>query len=283
MLGLAFAAYLKYLSLNENAPEQDIPGEILEVSFIDVGQGDCILISCGGENMLIDCGEMSEFKSVKNYLDSRDVESLKYVVGTHPHSDHMGGMADVVRAYDIGEFIIPPLNDENIPTSLYFEKFLDAAEDADLKLTAAKPGRKEQIGSAEFEIIYPDRCEGSNANNYSVGIILRHGETGFIFTGDAEIAAEEEMVRSGRLEHINVYKAGHHGSSTSSSDDLLEAIRPDIAVISCGKDNNYGHPSPEALKRIEKFTGKIYRTDESGTVKIISDGTALEITEEKRK
>lgn len=253
------------------------------MSFVDVGQGDCILISCDGENMLIDCGEMSEFKTVKKYLDSQGVKSFEYVVGTHPHSDHMGGMADVVRTYDIGEFIIPPLNDENIPTSLYFEKFLDAAEERDLNLSAAKTGRKERIGSAEFEIIYPDRCKGSNANNYSVGIILRHGENSFIFTGDAESSAEEEMVSSGRLEKIDVYKAGHHGSKTSSSKAFLEAVRPDIVVISCGKDNKYGHPTPEALKRIKKFTDEIYRTDESGTVKIISDGTALEITEEKRK
>lgn len=227
--------------------------------------------------MLIDCGEMSEFKKVKSYLDSEGVKSLEYVIGSHPHSDHMGGMADVIRTYDIGEFIIPPLNDENIPTSLYFEKFLDAAEEKNIKLRAAKTGRKEHIGSAEFEIIYPDQCKGSNANNYSVGIILRHGENSFIFTGDSETSAEAEMVKSGRLEHISVYKADHHGSKTSSSADFLGAISPDIVVISCGKDNKYGHPSPEALKRIKKFTDKIYRTDECGTVKIISDGADLEV------
>lgn len=233
--------------------------------------------------MLIDCGEMSKSKDVKNYLDSQGVKSFEYVIGTHPHSDHMGGMADIIRTYDIGEFIIPPLNDDNIPPTLYFEKFLDAVEDRHVKLRASKTGRKEQIGSAEFEIIYPDRCKGSNANNYSVGIILRHGENSFIFTGDAEASAEEEMVKSGRLEHVNVYKAGHHGSSTSSSDYFLKAIKPDIVVISCGKGNNYGHPSKEALNRIKKLTDKIYRTDESGTVKIVSDGTILEIMEDKRK
>lgn len=254
----------------------------LEVSFIDVGEGDCVLISCDDENMLIDCGESTEFENVSAYLDSQGVNEFKYVVGTHPHSDHMGGMADIVRTYDIGEFIIPPLTDEDIPTTQYFEKFLEAVEERNkdgkkIALTPSTDVESEKIGSAEFEIIYPDECKGENANNYSVCIILRHGENSFIFTGDAETSAEEKMVDSGRLEHVNVYKVGHHGSSTSSSEVFLEAIRPDIAVISCGKKNKYGHPASEALERIKKFTDKIYRTDECGTVKIVSDGTSLEI------
>lgn len=227
--------------------------------------------------MLIDCGEASEAENVRRCLNKEEIEAFDFVVATHPHSDHMGGMAEIVKSYDIGEFIMPSLAERDVPTTLYFEKFLDAAEEKELKVTKAEAGRKGKLGDARWEIVAPVSDEYSNTNNYSVGIVLYHGENSFIFTGDAEASAEEEMVNSGRFGHIDVYKAGHHGSKTSSSELFMDTISPDIAVISCGRGNSYGHPDVEALNEIRRYTDEIYRTDMCGSVEITSDGKELEV------
>lgn len=253
----------------------------LTVNFIDVGQGDCIFISSEKENMLIDCGEASESVNVIEYLNDMGVKRIDYVVGTHPHSDHMGGMADIIRTYDIGEVIIPHLDDSDIPTTRYFENFLDACSEKGLYITEAELGRTISLGDAAAEIIAPNSSNYSGANNYSVGILLTHGKNDFLFTGDAEKLAEEEMLESGRLEHVRVYKAGHHGSDTSSSEDFLRVVSPDYSVIMCGAGNSYGHPHDEVVERLEEYTRNIYRTDLNGTVVFESDGINLQVRTER--
>lgn len=253
----------------------------LTVHFIDVGQGDSILIKAGDDAMLIDCGEIGKAPIVENYLANQGVDQLDYVIGTHPHSDHMGCMDEIVNYYDIGEFILPHLPDKDIPTTKYFERFLDAAEAHDLKVTEAKIGRKIQLGDAECEIIAPCSEKYSNTNNYSVGVIIRHGGNSFLLTGDAEASAEKEMLESGRLADIDVYKAGHHGSDTSSSDEFLDKASPEIAVISCGTGNSYGHPKQSTLDKFEERGIEVYRTDLSGSVKITSDGKELSVKTER--
>ena len=163
-------------------------------------------------------------------------------------------------------FSLPHLDDSDIPTTKYFERFLNAAENKGLEITEAELGRIFDIGEAECEIIAPCSDDYNNTNNYSVGVIIRHGENGFIFTGDAEKSAEKEMIDSGKLVDIDVYKAGHHGSDTSSSEEFLKIIKPDIAVISCGEGNSYGHPCDITLENLSKYTDKVYRTDLSGTI-----------------
>lgn len=253
----------------------------LSVHFIDVGQGDCIYITAGGSNMLIDCGEASASDKVISYLNDRGVEKLDYVVATHPHSDHMGGMSTIIDTYTIGEMIMPHLDDRDIPTTRYFEKFLDSCSNKGLYITEAQTGRKIRLGDAEAEIIAPVGSGYNNANNYSVGIMLSHGKNDFLFTGDAEVLAEKEMIESGRLEHVRVYKAGHHGSSTSSSEEFLEIISPDYAVIMCGEGNSYGHPHDEVVERLEEYVKQIYRTDLNGTIVFESDGINLRIRTER--
>ncbi len=259
--------------------ETDI--EKLSVHYIDVGQGDSIYITSGGEGMLIDCGESGDTDRVISYLDNMGVAKIDYVVGTHPHSDHMGGMSKIVEHFDIGEMIIPHIDDSDTPTTKYFEKFLTACAEKGLSLTEAELGRKIKVGDAELEIIAPDSTDYSNVNNYSVGFIMHHGENSFIFTGDAEKLAEDEMLESGRLEDIDVYKAGHHGSDTSSSEDFLNVIKPDYAVISCGEGNSYGHPNDITIENLSRFTDKIYRTDLCGTVVFESDGRKLTVRTER--
>ena len=255
--------------------------EKLSVHYIDVGQGDSIYITSGGEGMLIDCGESGDADSVISYLDNMGVVKIDYVVGTHPHSDHMGGMSKIVEHFDIGEMIIPHIDDSDTPTTKYFEKFLNACAEKSLSLTEAELGRKIEVGDAEFEIIAPNSQDYSNVNNYSVSFIMHHGENSFIFTGDAEKLAENEMIEKNVLEDIDVYKAGHHGSDTSSSEDFLNIIKPDYAVISCGEGNSYGHPNDITIENLNKFTDKIYRTDLCGTVVFESDGKELTVETER--
>ena len=253
----------------------------LQVHFIDVGQGDCIYIAAGRQNMLIDCGESSSIDKVLSYLNGLGVTSLDYVIGTHPHSDHMGGMSSIVETYDIGEFIILHLADEDIPTASYFLKFLNAAEKYDVKLAEAETGREFTVGDAHCEIIAPNGEGYNDLNDYSVSVMLRHGENSFIFTGDAEAVSEKEMIASGRLTHADVYKAGHHGSNSSGHPEFLSIISPEIAVISCGAGNYYGHPKDATLERLSVYTDNIFRTDLCGNILIKSDGNELTVSTER--
>lgn len=290
MLALAFLIAVTILDYFGHNPmdwlEEKLYGgtvcsDDLEVHFIDVGQGDSVFITAGGVNMLIDSGESGEAKNVINYLDSCGVKKLDYVVATHPHSDHMGGMSTIINTYQIGQVIMPHLDDRDIPTTRYFEKFLDACDAKGLGITEAMLGSRISIGDAEAEIIAPSSQSYSGANNYSIGIILTHGRNSFIFTGDAETASEKEMVESGRLRKVRVYKAGHHGSDTSSSDEFLKAIAPEYAVISCGAGNSYGHPCKSTLEKLEHYTKEIYRTDLNGSIVFESDGINLQVRTER--
>lgn len=253
----------------------------LSVHYIDVGQGDSIYITSGDEGMLIDCGESGDTDRVISYLDNMGVSKINYVVGTHPHSDHMGGMSKIVEHFEIGEMIIPHIDDSDTPTTKYFERFLNACAEKNLSLTEAELGRNITLGDAELKIIAPNSLDYSNINNYSIGLIMHHGENSFIFTGDAEKLAEEEMIEKNLLEDIDVYKVGHHGSDTSSSMDFLNVIKPDYAVISCGEGNSYGHPNDITIENLSKFTDKIYRTDLMGTIVFTSDGKSLDVKTER--
>ncbi len=253
----------------------------MQVHFIDVGQGDCTYITAGGVSMLIDCGEASEYELVEAYLDRLGVKRIDYVVATHPHSDHMGGMSEVIDNYKIGEVIFPYLDDSDFPTSKYFEKFLDSCDAKGLEITEARVGSVIYIGDARAEIIAPLSDDYSGANDYSIGIILTHGNNDFLFTGDAEKYAEKEMLSGGRLREVDVYKVAHHGSDTSTSADFLDAISPDYAVIMCGEGNSYGHPHDVIVKRLEKYVRQIYRTDINGSIVFESDGINMQIRAER--
>lgn len=253
----------------------------IEVHFIDVGQGDCIFIDSTEKNMLIDCGEASESDVVTAYLNKLGVDRLDYVVATHPHSDHMGGMSDIITAYDVGEVIMPYLDDSDIPDTNYFEKFLDACSAKGLYITDAEKGRRIPLGDAYAEIIAPCSDNYGNVNNYSIGIILDHGDNDFLFTGDAEALAEQEMLESGMLRQVRVYKAGHHGSDTSSSPEFIEAISPEIVVVMCGANNSYGHPHGSVMELLDEYADKIYRTDISGSIVFESNGYNLQIRTER--
>ena len=249
----------------------------LRVHFIDVGQGDSILIQAGEQAMLVDAGTNESGSVVTEYLRSLNITKLDYLIGTHPHEDHIGGLDDVIHSFDIGTVIMPNVSH----TTQTYEDVLDALLEKNLTVTAPHPGDSYSIGDASFTVLSPSAeiaeqaAENDDLNNLSVGIRLVYGSNAFVLCGDAESDSEEAMVESGLDLKADVLKAGHHGSSTSTSDAFLAAVDPDYAVISCGKDNSYGHPHQETMDKLNAADISIFRTDEQGTVVAVSDGSSI--------
>lgn len=245
------------------------PESELQVHFIDVGQADCILLVNKEESMLIDAGNNADGELVTAYLQSQGITSLTYAVGTHPHEDHIGGLDTVIENFQIQNLLMPKIQ-TNTKT---FEDVLDAAIEKDLRITAPKQGDSFSLGTATVTAVH---CyETDDLNNASIILRVDFGETSFLFTGDAEREAENAVLLSGVNIDCDVLKAGHHGSSTSSSRAFLDAVSPEYAVISCGVDNSYGHPHRETIQAFQNRGITVYRTDEQGNVRVFSDGKTL--------
>ncbi|MBQ9701121.1 MAG: MBL fold metallo-hydrolase, partial [Lachnospiraceae bacterium] len=245
---------------------KDVSGE-LQIHYIDVGQGDATLIQCDGMNMLIDAGENDKGMQVRVYLEKQGVKKLDYVIGTHPDSDHIGGLDVVIYNFDCGTILMP---DYEKDTKTY-DDVIQTIKNKHYKITEPIVGTTYELGQAEFTIIAPNR-DYDDANDASIGLVLTYGEQSFLFTGDAEEAAEADIVKNGIDIQAKVYKAGHHGSRTSSSEELLELVKPEIVVISCGEDNSYGHPHADILNYCRTNKIPVYRTDMQGTIVVKTDG-----------
>lgn len=256
-----------------NSNETFAYGESVVVRYLDVGQADSILVQSEGINMLIDAGTNSSGQTVVKDLEDLGVTKIDYLIGTHPHEDHIGGMDDIIKNFDIGIIYMPKIQ-TNTKT---FEDVLDAVSEKGLKITSPKKGDEFEVGGARCEIM-TDRIEDtSNLNLSSIVIRMTYGTQSFLFMGDAEKENEETR----QWPQTTVLKVGHHGSSTSSSTQFLNEVQPQISVISVGKDNKYGHPTKTTINKLEKIKTKIYRTDESGTITITSDGKKCIVTTEK--
>ncbi len=252
-------------------------GQTLTVSFLDVGQGDSVFIELpDSRTMLIDASESNYAGQIESYIRGRGHSKIDYLVATHPHSDHIGGMSAIVNAFDIGEVWMPDADS----TTATYEKLLTAISDKGLKIHTAKAGKvilEEE--SLRISLLAPCSDSYSDLNNYSAVIKLTYGAARFLFTGDAEKLSEEEMLASGADLSADVLKIGHHGSSTSSSEAFLKAVAPSFGVISCGKDNSYGHPHQETLTAAEQLQIPLLRTDLEGTIVFSSDGSEIKRTE----
>lgn len=251
-----------------------------EVHFIDVGQGDCTLVISGGEVMVVDSGERDDRNTAVKYLKSQGVVDIKYLIATHPHSDHIGEMEDILQQFRVENFIMPKVKNEYVPTTKIYEDMLTEIKSQGLKITKAENFSFE-LGNCTVELFTP-KNDYENLNNYSTLVKVTHKENSFLITGDCEITEEEDILSQGFDLNSKVLKAGHHGSSTSSSVDFLNEVLPRYAVISCGAGNKYGHPHDETLRRLRKYADDIYITTESGTIVFKSDGEGLtvEVTKE---
>ncbi|MDF2590135.1 MAG: hypothetical protein K0S41_3976 [Anaerocolumna sp.] len=270
--------YLSYIFITKTANNpNDFENEVqtasnhekLQVHFIDVGQADATLITYGDYSMLIDGGNVEDGELVSDYLADQGIKQLDYVIGTHPHEDHIGGIDDIVRNYPINLFFMP---DYKMDTDVYKDVINELVQ-KDLVITKPVVGSKYTLGDCYFTIISPNSSDyGDNANNYSIGIKLTYKDTSFVMAGDAEELSEDEMLKNNIDITADVYKVSHHGSYTSNSVGFLKAIDPTYAVISVGKENKYGHPNIEVLNRLIDDDVQIYRTDDNGTIIVTSDG-----------
>ena len=232
----------------------------LRVYCLDVGQGDSILITNNNKTMLIDASTNEMGSRVVKYLNDLGIKKIDYLVGTHPHEDHIGGLDNVIKNFDIGTIYMPNV----VATTKTFEEVIDAISAKKLKVTSPKTGDKFTVGNAECEVM-SIRNDKDDYNNCSIVIKMDFNNVSYLFTGDAE----ESVESSRKWSHIDVLKVGHHGSNTSSSKNFLEQIKPEVALISVGQGNTYGHPTQATLKRLSNIGAKIYRTDENGTILLI--------------
>ncbi len=233
----------------------------LKVYFFDVGQADSILVMNEGQTMLIDAGNNDDGEMLVQNLKTLGIDKIDYLIGTHPHEDHIGGLDDIIKNFEIGTIYMPKVQ-TNTKT---FEDVLDAISEKDLKVTTPKVKDTFQVGQAECQILSVDN-KAENLNLASIVIQMKFDDMTYLFTGDAEKEVEEKILKDNKELKVNILKVGHHGSETSSSERFIQTVAPEISIISVGKDNSYGHPHQEILDRLEEADSKIYRTDEVGNV-----------------
>lgn len=242
----------------------------LTVHFLDIGQGDAILIACDGEYMLIDAGDNDKGTAVQNYLTKQGVTKLKYVIGTHPDEDHIGGLDVILYKFECETVMMPDI----VKDTAAYRDVIDTMDTKGYQNTLPQVGDSYTLGSAEFMILGPEKIY-SDTNNSSIVLRLTHGNNSFLFMGDAEEEAENDILNGDIVVDADVLKAGHHGSRTATSKVFLQAVSPMYAVISCGEDNSYGHPHAETLNNLRTMGVQVFRTDEQGTVVVTSDGQEM--------
>jgi len=255
-------------------PDTEI-GTDCYVDFIDCGQGDSSLLVSDGVVTLIDASTRSEGEKVVDHLKKRGIEKINHFVLTHPHEDHIGGALVVLEAFDVENIYMKRPTAGTEPTSSVYINLLKKIKELGMMVHAVKPEDTFESGAFDMTIFGPVD-EYKDLNDQSIVLRAEYGKVSFIFTGDQEIPAEEELVsRFGKSLHSNVLKVGHHGSSTSSGNVFLDAVAPEYAVISCGIDNSYGHPHKETISRFKKRNITYFRTDEMGTITFYTDGETI--------
>lgn len=248
----------------------------LSVHFIDVGQGDCILINVNDYNLLIDSGPSTARNDLLNYLDKLDIFKLDYVIATHPHEDHIGNMDALIHKYHIGKFLAPKAT----ASTITFENMVTALNDKNLKISVISTGSNSINLGKETSIMFytlPNLNTDDELNLYSPIIKLTYKNISFLFTGDAELKNEEFLIKNEINLRSHILKIGHHGSSSSTCEAFLNSVNPKVAIISVGSNNKYGHPAASTLNLLKNYHIKLYRTDLLGTIILKSDGSSFSI------
>ena len=251
-------------------------GDTLRVNYIDVGQGDSIFIQLPNkETMLIDAGEAYEVDNVINYLNNLGIKKIDYVVGTHPHTDHIGGLEEVINTFDVGTIYMPKVSSN----SKTFEDLLTTISNKGLKVKTAKSGVVVfDEDNLKLEFIAPNSDNYSNLNNYSAVLKLTYLDNTFLFMGDAETLSEDEITSD---VDADVIKVGHHGSDSSSSVEFVKKVSPEYAIIMVGESNSYNHPYQSIIDRYESVGAKVLRTDLDGNIVCDSDGVDVTCSGDK--
>jgi len=270
-----FISYFPGLDISKSTNQDSLElTDTLKVHFLDVGQADSILIELPNkETMLIDAGNNTDDKFVVDYIKNLNYDKIDYVVGTHPHEDHIGGLDTVINTFKIQNVYMPKVEH----TTKTFKDVLLAVKNKNLKIKTAKAGVNIiNNDDLKIDIIAPVNESYEDLNNYSAVVKITYKDNSFLFMGDAEKLSEDEIIANVRAD---VIKIGHHGSHTSTSEEFLKKASPTYAIISAGKDNEYGHPHEETINLLNKSNIEIYRTDLSGTIVIMSDGYNINVEE----
>lgn len=275
-----------YLFQNINIPNQNNIQErvetkpvtttsALEVSFIDVGQADSIILENDGHYMLVDAGNNEDGDKLVSYFKEKNIETFDYVVGTHPHEDHIGGLDNIINNFNIENFYMPDV----ITTTMTFEEVLDALENKNIELTIPKENDTFNLGDVSIKVLYVGDESESDLNDTSIILKVIDQNVSFLLTGDASLKIENSISTSDLKS--TVLKLGHHGSVTSTNQELLEKISPQYAIVSAGINNQYGHPHDEVINLLNQENIKTYRTDTDGTITFKTDGKNIEVETEK--
>lgn len=253
-----------------------VPTDSLSVQYIDVGQGNAVLLQTKEQAMIIDGGDRSHSSKVVSYLKKHNVETLDYVIATHYDADHLSGLVGVLNCYPVAKVLDPDYTTD----SKIFASYQTMKKEKGITSVHPKAGETYPFGDGQFTILAPNSTHYSDDNDYSIAILFEYGKNRFLFAGDASIESEYEILENGIDVSCDVYLASHHGSSTSTSEAFLKAMNPSTTIISVGADNSYGHPNEEILNRLKKASIPIYRTDTNGTITATSDGTTIQISTE---
>ena len=247
----------------------------LQISYLDVGQGDAsFLLLPDGKTILIDAGNPENGQEIIQYIQDTGTDTLDYVIATHPHADHIGGMAEVIQAFDVKNVYMP----KKSHTSETFETLLDTIEEKGLAIETARSGKVLiDEGDLKAEFLAPIGDSYADLNNASAVLMLTYRNNRFLFMGDAEGEVEEKILERGYDVSADVLKVGHHGSDTSSTRPFLEAVHPSVGIISVGEGNSYDHPDPLTLDTLEDLGVEVWRTDEKGTIVVTSDGDHITV------
>ncbi|MGB4243950.1 MAG: MBL fold metallo-hydrolase [Dethiobacteria bacterium] len=258
-------------------PSATAPSGQIKVHFLDVGQGDSVLVQTPEKNILIDGGSRTAGATVVGYLKSLGITKLDIIIGTHPHEDHIGGLIPVLESIPVGEVIDPGV----VHTTKTFEDYLTIIDQKDIRFTEGRAGMIRDLGGgASLQIMHPSSPSGSNLNNVSIVTRATFGQISFLFSGDAESTAEFQILSRGYTLASTILKVGHHGSRSATSQAYINAVKPKAAVIMCGTGNSYGHPHDETLAKLSYANVNIYRTDKQGTIVITTDGKSYNVNKE---
>lgn len=279
MLILLLIAGCTETEKNDEKNRQEKPAaemaEGLTVHYIDVGQADSTLLEFEGHTILIDAGDWNSTDAV-NYLKQQGISKIDIAIGTHPDSDHIGQLAQVVGEFDVSEVWMSG----NTSTSNTFISTLQAIDASGADYYEPRSGEVFDVGSLQIEVLYPEEITGK-ANEESISLKMTYGDIRFIFTGDAGIKEEQNMIDSGMDLDAEILHLGHHGSNTSTSNAFLKAVSPEIAVYSAGAENSYGHPHAEVIGAAENAGAEVYGTDVNGTILVETDGETYRVDTEQ--
>ena len=261
----------------EATPEPTISADDnFQIHYLDVGQADAALVLCGEQAMLIDGGNKDDSSLMYAYLQKQGIDHLDYMVCTHPHEDHGGGLPGALNYASVDVAFAPMASYDN-DIFLDYQKYLT---EQGISITVPTPGETYSLGNAEFEILGPI-TQSDDLNDMSIVLKLQYGDTSFLFTGDCEKEEEADILKAGYDLSSTVLKVGHHGGDTSTTEQFLKAVMPEYSVISCGMDNAFGHPTAKVLGRLGDVNTKVYRTDLQGNITCYSDGISVRFEVEK--